>query len=77
MSAIASPVELRRRALEILVRELGYSDAMRFMLQYESGSGDYTRDRDSFLPDWTPEALFQEADFGFKRRTQAAPPGQV
>lgn len=62
MSTISNPAELRRRGLEILVRELGYVDAMRFMLQYETGSGDYTRDRDRMLPDWSNEELLRRAD---------------
>jgi hypothetical protein len=59
---ISSPAELRRRGLEVLVRELGYVDAMRFLLQYETGQGDYTRDRHQFLPSWTVEELIREGD---------------
>jgi hypothetical protein len=62
MSVITNPAELRRRGLEILVRELGYVNAMRFLLQYETGQGDYTRDRSQFLPSWTPDDLVREAD---------------
>jgi hypothetical protein len=67
MTPITSPAELRRRGLEVLVRELGYVDAMRFLLQYETGQGDYTRDRRQFLPSWTVEELVREAN-------QLAPP---
>jgi hypothetical protein len=62
MTAIVNPVELRRRGLEVLIRELGYSNAMRFMLQYDTGRGDYTKERYEFLPDWTVEELIHEAD---------------
>lgn len=62
MNVIANPAELRRRGLEVLVRELGYVNAMRFMLQYETGQGDYSRDRSQFLPPWTPKELVREAD---------------
>ena len=62
MTYIRNPAELRRRGLEVLVRELGYVDAMRFLLQYEAGQGDYTRDRRQFLPPWTVEELIREAD---------------
>ena len=62
MSGIANPAELRCRGLEILVRELGYADAMRFLLQYETGQGDYTRQRHELLPPWTAEQLLDEAD---------------
>ncbi len=62
MSTITNPAELRRRGLELLVRELGYVDAMRFLHQYETGQGDYTRDRSQILPDWTLEEMIQKAD---------------
>jgi hypothetical protein len=62
MTAIVNPVELRRRGLEVLIRELGYSNAMRFMLQYDTGRGDYTKERYQFLPDWTVEEFVREAD---------------
>ena len=62
MTVITNPAELRRRGLEVLVRELGYVNAMRFMLQSETGHGDYARDRDQFLPDWTVEEVVREAD---------------
>lgn len=62
MSLIPNPAELRRRGLEILVRELGYVNAMRFLLQYETGQGDYTRDRDQILPNWSVTEMVQEAD---------------
>jgi hypothetical protein len=39
---IPSPGELRDRGFQALVRELGYADAIRFLLQYESGNGNYT-----------------------------------
>ncbi len=59
---IANPADLRRKATEILVRELGYADAMRFLLQFESGQGDYTADRDAILPDLSTEDLLKRAD---------------
>ena len=45
MENITNPAELRKKGLEVLVRELGYLNAMRFMLQYESGHGDYVQER--------------------------------
>lgn len=67
MTAIMKPVELRRRGLEVLIRELGYSNAMRFMLQYDTGRGDYTKERCEFLPDWTVEEFVRETDELVKR----------
>ena len=62
MSTLSNPAELRRRAFQILVRELGFLDAVRFLHQYETGAGDYTRDRDEMLPDLSDEELLRRAD---------------
>lgn len=60
-SIIVDPVELRRRGFEALVQSLGWVNAVRFLRQYEVGQGDYTRDRDTFLPDWEAEVLVKRA----------------
>jgi hypothetical protein len=62
MTTLSNAAELRRRALAILVRELGYVDAMRFLLQYELGLGDYSHDRDRLCPDWSDEEILRRAD---------------
>ncbi len=43
--------EIRRKGLEALVRELGPLGMARFLQQFESGSGDYTVERDQWLGD--------------------------
>lgn len=45
-----TPFEIRTIGFEVLIRELGPSGAIRFIQQYEAGSGDYTRDREKRLP---------------------------
>jgi hypothetical protein len=45
-----TPYEIRTIGFEILLRELGSAGAIRFIQQYESGHGDYTRDRKKTLP---------------------------
>lgn len=42
--------EIRTIGFDALVRELGPAGAIRFIQQYESGHGDYTRDRRKLLP---------------------------
>jgi hypothetical protein len=42
--------EIRTLGFEALLRELGPAGAIRFMQQYETGRGDYTRDRKKLLP---------------------------
>ncbi len=42
--------EIRTIGFEALLRELGPAGAIRFIQQYETGQGDYTRDRKKLLP---------------------------
>ena len=42
--------EIRTIGFDALMRELGPAGAIRFIQQYESGHGDYTRDRKKLLP---------------------------
>lgn len=42
--------EIRTIGFEALLRELGPAGAIRFIQQYETGQGDYTRDRKKILP---------------------------
>jgi len=41
---------IRTIGFEALLRELGPAGAIRFIQQYETGRGDYTRDRKKLLP---------------------------
>jgi hypothetical protein len=49
-AASLSLYEIRVIGFEILIRELGPAGAIRFIQQYETGQGDYTRDRRKLLP---------------------------
>jgi len=60
-SIIHDPAELRERGFAVLVKELGWVNAVRFIRQYERGHGNYTRERHELLPDWDPETLVQKA----------------
>ena len=62
MTTPLTPEELRARGMEVLVRELGYADALRFMLQFTSGRGDYTKERGQLLAGVTLEVLLRAAD---------------
>jgi len=59
---IPSPGELREHGFRALVRELGYADALRFLVQYESGYGNYTEERRTILPRVTVEDLTRAAE---------------
>jgi len=45
----APPAEIRRRGIEALAKALGPVGLVRFLQQFELGSGDYTRDREEWL----------------------------
>ncbi len=47
---LLSLYEIRTLGFEALLRELGPAGAIRFIQQYETGHGDYTRDRHKILP---------------------------
>jgi hypothetical protein len=49
--------EIRNTGLEILARELGPVGMVRFLQQFETERGDYTRDRENWLEDETVETL--------------------
>jgi hypothetical protein len=52
--------QIRVIGFEALVRELGPAGAIRFIQQYETGQGDYTRDRKKNLPKQSVRELGKE-----------------
>ena len=58
---VARPAELRARGFRALVESLGWVNAVRFLHQYETGTGNYTNERDAILPDWDAAALVENA----------------
>ena len=52
--------EIRTIGFEALLRELGPAGAIRFIQQYETGHGDYTRDRHKILPKKTVREIGEE-----------------
>ncbi len=49
--------EIRAAGLDALARELGPVGMARFLQQFETGRGDYTRERESWLGAETVETL--------------------
>ncbi|MCY7332281.1 MAG: hypothetical protein LH649_06400 [Pseudanabaena sp. CAN_BIN31] len=47
--------EISRRGYNALIQELGYAGAARFLLRFESGTGDYTKERHQWLDPLTME----------------------
>jgi hypothetical protein len=53
-------VELNRKGFKALVDALGYADAIRFIRQYDNGSGDYTKERHQWLDKLTLEDIWAD-----------------
>ena len=49
--------EIRAIGFEALLRELGPAGTIRFIQQYETGRGDYTRDHRKWLPKKSAKAI--------------------
>jgi hypothetical protein len=61
MSTVIRPIaEIDRRAREILTRDLGIVDTLRFLGQFRSGSGDYTAERGEWLDDLSLDEIVSE-----------------
>ena len=69
MSLAIRPLsELNRQATALLVREMGIADALRFLSQFSSGSGDYTIERDQWLADLSVQQIASEIKAKRKER---------
>jgi len=51
--------QIRHKGLEVLSRELDPVGMIRFMQQFETGSGDYSLERHEWLDDQTVEDIYQ------------------
>lgn len=49
--------QIRLMGFQALQKELGIVGLIRFMQQYDLGSGDYVKDRESWQKDYTVESL--------------------
>ncbi|HHT9147135.1 MAG TPA: hypothetical protein ACFYD4_15895, partial [Candidatus Wunengus sp. YC61] len=52
--------EIKTMGWRALVKELGYSGATKFILLYEKGEGDYTKERKELFKDITIEDIVRE-----------------
>ena len=52
--------EINQQATDILVREIGVVDTLRFLGQFSAGSGDYTKERGQWLDDLSLEQITSE-----------------
>ena len=63
--------QIRHAGLEALLRELGPEGMVRFLQQFQTGSGDYTHDRDRLLPGLSVEQILSQIA---ERREEPAGP---
>ncbi len=57
---VVSPVQIRRRGLQALAKALGPVGMVRFLQQFDSGSGDYTKERPQWLGGLTLREMMKE-----------------
>lgn len=62
--------EIRKLGLTALARELGPYGLLRFLQQYDVGSGDYTRDRHQWLGSSTVDEIASEVESFRKQRPE-------
>lgn len=60
--------EINKQATEILDREMGVVDTLRFLSQFSSGSGDYTKERKQWLDSLSLEQITSEIKARRKQR---------
>lgn len=54
--------EIQQTAFDVLHKQLGISNLIRFMQQYDKGYGNYTFDRDQWQNNYTVDSLFAETE---------------
>ena len=65
-----NPATLRKMGLEALHKSLGPLGMVRFLQQYETGTGDYTKERDLWLRDIDIESIAAELKNRPKKKTR-------
>lgn len=58
---IIDPRELRETGFRALTEAIGWVNAVRFLRQLDPGSGDYTEERRTILPEWDAATLLRRA----------------
>ena len=54
--------EVIQKGYEALINSLGIVDTLRFLQYFQSGQGDYTRERHQWLKQKSVEDIFQEIE---------------
>jgi hypothetical protein len=54
--------EITQEAIQILSKEMGIADTIRFLNQFSQGYGDYTQERDAMFQDLTLDDILRQMD---------------
>lgn len=57
-----TPLEINRLGYKALTDALGFDGMIRFLRQFEPGSGDYTQERHQWLNQFTVEDIFTQIE---------------
>ena len=60
MNNYQSNIEVQRKGYQILAKELGVVDFIRFIQEFEKGSGNYTEDRHEWQDAYSVEDILKE-----------------
>jgi len=55
-----TPIELQKKGLEALTKDLGISGAIQFIKLFDKGSGNWTKERYDTIPDLSVESIADE-----------------
>ncbi|GIV17633.1 MAG: hypothetical protein KatS3mg022_3068 [Armatimonadota bacterium] len=67
--AVKPLAEVNQQALQILYKELGVVNAVRFLMQFTTGFGNYVRERDTLFADKSLQEIIAEIQGPKERHT--------
>ncbi|MBW4474130.1 MAG: hypothetical protein KME45_27705 [Stenomitos rutilans HA7619-LM2] len=59
---VKSLSQITQQAIEILSKEIGIADTIRFLNQFSTGYGDYTEEREALFKDLTLDEIWKQMD---------------
>ncbi len=68
MPKIASDMEVKRKGIKVLFKELGEADAIRFLSQISYEKRDYLKIQERLFEGMTVEDIYKKAQDYFKKR---------
>ena len=55
-------IEIRKRGIEALIKELGPGGMIKFIQEFETGYGDYTKERHQWLDSYDIDTICKEIE---------------